>query len=300
MPLFRRSDGDLITDESPMRGIMPYVMRGRNECLILHEATYEIAKTRAFLRAWNHQHGNDQPATMFQLFLWLAAQGLSERLGLNRFVSGGRLYQRKGIQLSFAAKKDFDDAAPIISVKLDFWKDEPFGDCCKRIASSIVDGRSGPGRSIDKEIELLMKLPGPLLSLVVAVGRWLDRFNLMPRQMIENDPLYTSLFVANLGSVGLDRTFHHLYEQGTCAMFATLGTPKKGIVVGRSGQPEVRDVLDVRWSLDERVNDGYYCARSLALFKKMFEDPEPYVRAVSRGQSAASEPPPEAATAESA
>jgi hypothetical protein len=299
MPLFRRSDGDLVTEESPLRGIMPYVMRGRNECLILHEATYEIAKTRAFLRAFNHEHAREQPATMFQLFLWLAAQGLHERLGLNRFVSGGRLYQRKGIQLSFAAKKDFRDDAPIVSVKLDFWKGEPFADCCKRIASAIVDGRSGPGRSIDKEVELLMKLPGPLLTLVVGLGRWLDRFNLMPRQMIENDPLYTSLFVGNLGSVGLDRTYHHLYEQGTCAMFAVMGTPKKAVVVGRNGQPEVKDVLDVRWSLDERVNDGYYCAKSLALFKKMFEDPEPYVRAVTGG-AASSTASPEAPSAESA
>jgi hypothetical protein len=281
MPLFRRPDGDLVRDISPLRGIIPYVMRGRNESIIFHDAVYEIAKTRAFLRAWNHEHERDQPATLFHLFLWLCAQALAERPGLNRFVSGGRIYQRKGIFLSFAAKKDFADDAPLVTVKMEFWKGEAFADCCRRIAAGVSDGRKGPGRTIDKEIALTMKLPHPLIRLAMALARVLDRWNLMPGFMIANDPLYTSVFVGNLGSVGLDRTYHHLYEVGTAAMFAVLGTPKKAVVVGRGGEPEVRDVLEVRWSLDERVNDGYYCARSLALFKKMFEDPEPYVRGVA-------------------
>ena len=42
MPLFRRCDGRLIRDEAPSRMIMPYLMRGRNESLILHEARYDI------------------------------------------------------------------------------------------------------------------------------------------------------------------------------------------------------------------------------------------------------------------
>jgi hypothetical protein len=107
--------------------------------------------------------------------------------------------------------------------------------------------------------------------------RWLDGINLMPRFMIESDPLYTSLFVANLGSVGLDRTSHHLYEYGTAAMFGAMGTPRKQLLPDRAGTPVVRDIMEVRWSLDERVNDGLYCARSLAQLKKAFEDPAAYM-----------------------
>ncbi len=280
MPLFRRPDGDLVHGESLVRAIMPYIMRGRNESVIYHEAIYDISKTRAFLRSFNHEHERDQPATLFHLFLWAAAQALAERPGLNRFVSGGRIYQRKGMFLSFAAKKEIADEAPLVTIKLEFFKGEAFGDCVKRIVNAISTGRTGPAQQVDKELKLALMLPGPVLGAIMGFLRWLDGINLMPRFMIDSDPMYTSMFVANLGSVGLDRTFHHLYEYGTAAMFAALGMPRKQLMPDRAGNPVVKDVLEVRWTLDERVNDGLYCANGLNLFKKIFENPEAHIRGV--------------------
>jgi hypothetical protein len=288
MPLFRRPDGDLVRNESPLRAFMPYIMRGRNQSIIYHEAHYDIARSRAFLRTFNHQHERDQPATLFHLFLWSCAQALAERPGLNRFVSGGYLYQRKGMFISFAAKKVLDDEAPLVTVKLEFFKGEPFADCVKRIVGAIADGRTGPAKKVDKEIALFLFLPSPLRRLVMGFVRWLDLLNLMPLGMISDDPLYTSMFVANLGSVGLDRTSHHLYEHGNAAMFAALGVPRKQLVPDRAGTPVVHDILEVRWTLDERVNDGLYCARGLALMRKIFENPE----AFASGIAAVSEDPP--------
>jgi hypothetical protein len=285
MPLFKRPDGALVRNESPVRSIMPYIMRGRNESLILHEAHYDITRARAFLRAFNHQHDREQPATLFHLFLWACAQVLHDRPGLNRFVSGGRLYDRKGIFISFAAKKELADDAPLVTVKLEFWKGEPFADCVKRIVASIKEGRGGAAKQVDKELKLAMMLPGPVLRLVMGLLRWLDRLNLMPGWMIAGDPMFTSMFVSNLGSVGLDRTSHHLYEYGTAAMFAALGAPRKQLVPDRSGAPVVRDILEVRWSLDERVNDGLYCAGALSRLKKVIENPEEYVQGTAAGEA---------------
>ena len=281
MPLFRRPDGDLVKDESPVRSIMPYIMRGRNESVVFHDAIYDITKTRAFLRAFNHEREREQPATLFHLFLWACAQTLADRPGLNRFVSGGRMYRRKGVFLSFAAKKELADEAPLLTVKLEFPKGEPFEDCCKRIVEAIKNGRGDRQSNVDKELALAMMLPGPVLSLVMGLLRWLDRVNLMPGWMIEGDPMFTSMFVSNLGSVGLDRTSHHLYEYGTAAMFAAMGMPRKQLMPDRAGNPVLRDVMEVRWTLDERVNDGLYCARTLAQMKKVFEDPAAYVSGAS-------------------
>lgn len=287
MPLFRRPDGDLVSGETPVRRIMPYFMLGRNESIVFHEAHYEIAKARAFLRRFNHAHEREQPATLFHYFLWACGQGLAQRPGLNRFVSGGRLYQRKGMYITFAAKKELADDAPLVTVKMKVWEGEPFADFVKRTVDAIKNARHGPGGTVDKELAIALRLPGWLLRVAMAALRWLDRVNLMPGIMIENDPLYTSLFVANLGSVGLDRCAHHLYEYGTAAMFAVLGAPRKQLALGRDGKPESRDVLEVRWSLDERVNDGLYCARGLAHFKKIFENPDDHVKKEAAAQPAA-------------
>jgi 2-oxoacid dehydrogenases acyltransferase (catalytic domain) len=281
MPLFRRPDGDLVKDESPVRSIMPYIMRGRNESVVFHDAIYDITKLRAFLRAFNHEHEREQPATLFHFFLWACAQTLADRPGLNRFISGGRIYRRRGVFVSFSAKKELADEAPLLTVKLEFPKGEPFGDCCKRIVEAIKVGRGDRQSNVDKELALAMMLPGPVLGAVMALLRWLDRVNLMPGWMIEGDPMFTSLFVSNLGSVGLDRTYHHLYEYGTAAMFAAMGMPRKQLMPDRSGNPVLRDVLEVRWTLDERVNDGLYCARTLGQLKKVVEDPAAYVSGAS-------------------
>jgi hypothetical protein len=275
MPLFKRSDGTLVPNLSNVRRMIPYLMRGRNESIIYHDETYDLTLTKAWLHAYNRSHA--QPATLFHLFLWAMGRVLNQRAGLNRFVSGGRIYERKGVHLSFAAKKKFRDEAPLVTVKVPFPPDEPFDECVRRIIASIDDGRSDEQRTVDKELKLAMALPGWLLRLVMALLRGLDRLNLQPGAMIANDPMYASVFVANLGSVGLDRTYHHLYEYGNISIFASLGTQRKALCVGPDDQPAVRDGIEVRWALDERINDGFYCATSLRHVQRIVENPEKYI-----------------------
>ena len=80
-----------------------------------------------------------------------------------------------------------------------------------------------------------MALPGFLLRGVMALLRWLDRVNLMPAAMIASDPMYASAFLANLGSLGIDDTFHHLFEYGTVSLFGAVGRAEKALFVGADG-----------------------------------------------------------------
>ena len=82
--------------------------------------------------------------------------------------------------------------------------------------------------------------------------------------MIDTDPLYTSAFVANLGSIGIDAAYHHLYEHGNCPLFVTIGQV-------RDGQ------LTIRYTFDERVEDGLYCAKSLQVLAQRIEDPAAWI-----------------------
>ena len=275
MPLFSRSDGTLVPGLSPVRYIMPFLMRGRNESAVLHETRYDLSRTHAWLRRWNETHA--RKATLFHLILFAVARALHERPGLNRFVSGGRIYQRNGVFLSFAAKAAFADDAPIVTIKLAFPADDTFEACVERVAGA-VGGARGPSEgkkrsSVDQELALAMAIPGFMLRGVMALLRWLDRVNLMPAGMIASDPMYASVFLANLGSLGIDDTFHHLYEYGTVSVFGAVGRAEKAVLVGASGTPEVRDALKICWSFDERINDGFYCASSLKRVREIVEDP---------------------------
>ena len=270
MPLFRRPDGRPVRDASPMRRMVAQLMRGRNESAVYHETVYDLSRTRPWLRSYNRSH--QDRATLFHLFLYACARALQERPGLNRFVSGGRLYQRRDVSISFAAKKEMKDESPFVTVKVEFPPGEPFEASIRRITASVKEGRRGPGRQVDKEVELIMRLPGLLVSLLVRLARLLDRWNLFPGFMIRPDPMYASLFAANLGSVGLSDTWHHLYEYGTVSIFGVVG-PVERMPFVSAETVALRDGVRVRWTFDERINDGQYCAASLRIAQEIIEDP---------------------------
>ncbi len=145
MPIFRRPDGDLVRGESPVRRIMPYLMRGRNESAVYHDTVFRIRRSRAWLRAYNRSH--DQRATMFHLLAYACAVALEARPRLNRFVSGGRIYQRRGVSLSFVAKKEFTDEGAGATVKLSLAPGESFPVFSARIASLVDEARETERRS---------------------------------------------------------------------------------------------------------------------------------------------------------
>jgi hypothetical protein len=104
--------------------------------------------------------------------------------------------------------------------------------------------------------------------------RTLDYFGLLPASFIKGDSLYTSAYLANLGSIGLDAVFHHMFEWGNAPFFIVVGKRKKEPVVNDRGEVEVQDVMDMTFSLDERITDGTYYATTINLLTNLIENPE--------------------------
>lgn len=265
--LFTRPDATKVHDVAPTRRIMPFIMRTRTESAVYFEQHIDLTRTLPFIEAWN-QAKPDRKITVFHLFLWSVVRAMAERPRLNRFVMGGQLWQRTGIWITFSAKKELKDGSPIITLKRQFEPHVTFGECVDRIYGDVKEGRSDEPSHVDKELSLFLSLPGPLLRFGVALLRWLDRWNLLPGSFIHPDPMYTSMLIANLGSVRLDSAYHHLYEWGNCPFFAALGRTRQ------VATPEgVRAMCSIKYTFDERIEDGLYCAKALELVKERLEDP---------------------------
>lgn len=267
--LFHRSDGSLAQDLSLTRLMMPVLMRTRTESTVYFEQELDVTDAVARVDAHNAAHPQTK-LTLFHVFAWALARTLAERPRLNRFVSGGRIYDRRGVWLSFAAKKrKLDDTAALVTVKRELTGAPSLDEVAQALTDEVRLGRSDAQRTVDKELALLFRLPFFLLRAVWWAMGWLDRWNLLPASVIEADPLFTSVFVANLGSVGLDAAFHHLYEWGNCPFFAVLGRTRQ--VHGPQG---TRTVATVRYTFDERIDDGLSCAHALARVKALVEQGE--------------------------
>jgi hypothetical protein len=271
---FSRSDADLVPDVHPVRRIMPFVMESRTESAVLCRERVMAAPAQAFLAQLNARRPPDRPATLFHMLLRSLALCIHDRPRVNRFVAGGRYYQRRGVWLSFSGKRGMSDDAPIYTAKRLFTKEETFEDMVDSLWETQMAGRSGKETDTDKEISLLLKMPPFVLKRVVRIGRWLNERNLFPKVMIDSDPLFATAFVANLGSVGIDACYHHNYDYGTIPVFLTMGRLKKIPVVNEADQIVVGEVFDLKYTYDERTEDGFYVSRGLAVITHRLEHPE--------------------------
>jgi hypothetical protein len=286
MPIFRRPDGALVKNESPVRGIMPYIMRGRNESAVYFEQRVALKQADAFMRQFNEDHP-EAPVNIQHLVMWTITQVLGEFPTMNRFVAGGRLYQRRGIWFSYSAKQSLKGASPLLVLKREFHPAETFEQMAIAMAKQLHDDRYGGRLSpADHEAALILKLPGLARRLVMAVGRFGDAFGLLPGSMIRDDPMYASAFFANLASIGLDACYHHLYEYGSIGVFCVIGRGTTDPGSPTSG-PDRRRTMTVRWTFDERTEDGLVAGYALKRAKQILEDPATAVARKENGQTAA-------------
>lgn len=274
MPLFSRPDGVPVKRPSTLRRFMPYLMPGRNEAVVYLDQTIVVDKTLAWLA---NQADRERPVVLFDVVLAALSQVLTERPQLNRFIAGRRLYQRTDIALSFAVKKRFVDAGKLTTVKVRLQPGADLPTVSQAVRGAVNEGKGEADTASEKEMAVVAALPGFLLRFVMWAQGVLDGWNLLPSAMIENDPLYASMFIANLGSIGLDAPFHHLFEYGSVPVFVTVGRIKKAPVVeqGLDGEDRVvvGQVMELRYSYDERIADGFYCASAVERVAELIADP---------------------------
>ena len=271
MAWFGRREGAPERGLAPMRTMLPFLVRGRNEGAVYFEEVVDVTRTLAFVE--EHARATGRKPSLFQIVLAAVVRTLAERPHLNRFVAGGRIRRRRRIELSFAIKRAMRDDAGLTTAKIAFEPEDDLDRVGERMAAPIGSGRRGEETQSDVEMRWVARLPVVLVRLVMWAQRWLDAMGLLPDALVRSDPLYASVFLANLGSIGLDSAYHHLFEYGTCPLFVTMGRVKKAVVPGEDGAPAVRDVVSLKFSFDERIVDGFYCARSLGALREYVEDP---------------------------
>ncbi len=266
-----RRDGRLVADVPDERAIMPFIMRGRTESTVYFEQAVDCTAAEDWVRRWNAAGG--PRLSVFLLVLHAVARMLHARPRMNRFVARRRLYDRDGVYLSFGAKRAMTDDAPLEMLKRRFEPDESLAAMVRGLTDAVAGARSGNGSDVDKELKLFLALPTPVLDVAVSLFHWLDARGALPSGLTRSDPMYSSAVVSNLGSLKTDAAYHHLYEHGNCPLFLVVGRIRPTPVAEDDGAVRVRDVLPLRWTFDERIEDGLYAARSADWLRCVLEDP---------------------------
>lgn len=145
-----------------------------------------------------------------------------------------------------------------------------------RIAGQVKETKKSEHSTggIDATVDAFAKIPRLLLMLAIRIIRYLDFWGVNPKALTDGDTNYSTVLLSNLGSIKGPAVYHHLNNYGTNSIMVTIGTIHKEDLVMEDGSRQVRDVVEIGATLDERIADGFYFVRSLKLVKHIFAHPE--------------------------
>lgn len=258
-----------------LQTIMGHLFPNRTDAEVYLHDTLDVTELMAYVAQKNALHP-DLKTTFFHCVIAAVAKMVRERPLMNRFIQGRRTYERYEISVAFVAKREFSDTA---EEALLFFvpKDTDTVDDVSRMVVDKVSQvrRAGEAKGgVDELLDKMAALPRPLLMAIVKVIRWLDFWGKNPKAITDGDPNYATVFLSNLGSIRCPAVYHHLNNYGTNSMMITIGTLHEEERLMPDGTKQVRTLVDIGATLDERIGDGFYFARSLKLMHYLCAHPE--------------------------
>ncbi|NLI54758.1 MAG: hypothetical protein GX417_10645 [Clostridiales bacterium] len=271
-----RRDATLVRDLDSMHVFMPLMLPNRADNEAFIQELVDMSAIEAYLERKNAQNP-EYKFTFFHVFLAALARTIEMRPRLNRFIIGNRYFDRNHITFSFIVKKAFSDNADesIMILKYDPASEKPAIDMVHdKIADFVYSVRKTEKKDGTTDIlDTLAKTPMWMRKLIVAILRSLDAHGHMPKDLANEDPYNSSVFVSNLGSIKLNAGYHHLANWSTNSIFVVIGEKHKQPFYGEDGSVAVKTAINLGLTLDERIADGYYYSKSIRLMKKLLAEP---------------------------
>ena len=277
----KRRDGVRIKDLDGFHSIVPYIMPKRTEAEVSMTEQFDVTDLVDWMSERNKTEGTQ--LKIFHAICTAVARTIYHRPKLNIFISGRTFYQRKDITLSFVVKRTFEDESEESLMFLKVEPDMNLDSISKMIIGDVDRVRkSSDGNDLDKLMKLVGSMPRFVLEGFFGVLKVLEYHGMMPAALTADDPNYSTVLLANLGSIKAGAPYHHLSNYGTCSIMITIGTLHKEQKLMYDGSWQERDVIDLTLTLDERIADGFYFAKSLRIAKYMLEHPESMNEPISK------------------
>ena len=269
-----RWDGVLLRDLDAMHFIMPFIFPNRSDNEAFVSERVDLTRLNEYLDRKN----SDDPEykyNLFQIIVTAILKTVTLRPKMNRFIANNNFYQRKEVSASFIVKKQFTDSSEEGLAFIHAKPTDTIDDVHNAIYRQVTDCRKGENSDKTSEVmDILVKIPRCISKAIVRFLCFLERHGKMPASIEEADPYYSSVILTNLGSIKLHSGYHHLTNWGTTSVFVIVGERKKRPFYDEEGNVTMRDSVDLGFTVDERIADGYYFSKTIKLFKDILENPE--------------------------
>lgn len=266
-----RRDGKKAKNLQPFFYVIPHVMKTRCDSQVYFKTDIPLEPLDAYI---NKKAEEGIKLSYMNIIYAALVKLLAERPNLNRFVMNGKIYDRNEIYMSLAIKKNLTDDGQETTIKLPFTGKENIFEIKEKLDKAIEKNKdSKEANDTDILATVLSHTPSTLVGIFVGFMKILDKYGLLPRWVLKASPFHTSMFLTNVGSLGIDYIYHHLYDFGTTSLFFAMGKKKKSYIYEEDEIKESK-CITLGFVGDERICDGFYYASSMKLLNKYLRKPE--------------------------
>lgn len=268
-----RHDGRKIRTLPPMQYVAVSIMHKRNDAQNLFKSSIDYAYIDEYIRK-----KREEGLTGFGFMHVIVAayvRMVSQKPALNRYIAGWKIFARNEIVLSMMVKKEMKVNAQESAIKVRFQPTDTAEDVYRRMEEAIsVARQEGDANTFDNVARVINYMPSFILRGFIAFMQFLDFWGIMPKIINEASPFHASVFISNLGSLGIPPIYHHLYNFGNVPVFITFGAKRRELQLNADGTTSPRTMIDYTVVTDERTTDGHYLATALKGLEKLFRSPE--------------------------
>ena len=272
-----RRDGRLVREADSMHKFAGFLLPNRCDNEAVMSELVDMTAVENLVKKKNAD-SPDFKYTMFHIICAAVAKVLYDRPKMNYFYAGNRLYERNEISFSFVVKRQFVDSSSeaLAIIKLDKESDaspleQVYGKVKKFVTHVRCENKTDGTTDI---ISVLVKSPRPIMKFIISVLNFLENRDWLPRDLVEFDPYHSSVFISNTGSIGLSAQYHHLTNWGTNSFFILVGEKHLHPFYDENGNVTMKNALELGLTIDERIADGVYFAKSIKLLRKLLQNPE--------------------------
>ena len=266
-----RYDGWRVRKVDALFSVVPFILPTRVDSQVFFEVKISIDTVEAFIRKYKEEIPD---LSIMHVVMASLVRLFSQRPYLNRFIVWNKIFARNHMSFSLAIKRSMTDEGEETVIKPYFLPTDTLQDVVRKTKVELTNNQQvGQENSSDSISKLMGFLPDFLLRSVIFFVKQLDKIGLMPKVFFEASPFHTSLFLTNLGSIGIESIYHHLYEVGTCSIFAAIGRKNKKYILNKDGSIKPTKSMLLKFVLDERICDGFYYASSMRMLEKILSDP---------------------------
>ncbi len=267
-----RKDGRKLRTLQPLSKVSPYIMKTRAGSQNFIRDFVEISETENFIREMRAK--GYKGFGIVHIFMAAYVRTVSQLPGINRFVSGQKIYARNNIEIMMTVKKEMLIDAPETVMKLEFDPRDTVIDVYEKFSGEVDKIRKeGDESNFDKTANFLHYIPGLVLKFSVFTLNFLDYFGWLPSFLLKVSPFHGSFFMTSMGSLGIPPIYHHLYDFGNVPVFCSYGSKRNEYVLNGDGEVEKKRYIDYTFVTDERICDGHYFAAALKMIRELVLSP---------------------------